>query len=372
MVKSSNVTKEQIFSLDWERALTPDIVTRLETASRLLGEINQVTSNIFEFEFIVEALKNIEALNSAKIEGTTGNLEDLYNHEQLDDDHKKVLKLFAAVNYKHAITDLEGILANHPKIDLAVIRHLHQSLASNDPSTSGQPGSLRNKDVKIRNTALGDFYPPSHVVVKEYLEQLVGGENLRGMPALIACAIRHYQFECIHPFEDGNGRTGRIMIIAELVLRGMLRAPVINLSQYFEEHREEYVSRLRAVSDKGELREWIIFFLEGIIVQCKKNITLIEQMRNQKDHEEALIRAAMRSSQSAIIIHALAWNNLYITTPQAEEELKKHRIPLRDYYQVAHANINHLVRLNILKFSMTRKDKIKVYEHIGLRRVISS
>ena len=232
----------------------------LEGASIIMGEVNNFASGAIEFGFAVQALKNVEALASARIEGTTGNLQDLYMEEALTQERKVQLKLFSAINYRVAMNEIESIVGAYKKIDLALVRHLHKILSENDPATKGTPGKFREEDVRVRNSRLGDFLPPTHLKVDDLMGRLVKEVEARNsLPSLIQAAITHYQFESIHPFRDGNGRTGRMLTTAQLLVDGSLKAPMFNLSEYFDEHRDEYLENIREVTEKNPIKNGLLF-----------------------------------------------------------------------------------------------------------------
>ena len=368
---SNHISAEKIFDLDIHKDLNKIKILRLlETASRQVGEINNIVTNILEFDFIVAALKNIEALNSARIEGTTGNLKDLYLENALDFEKKKQLKLFSAINYKMAMEELEGIIRSHNRIDMALIRQLHRLLAENDPDTKGTPGKFRTNEVVIKNSKLGNFYPAHPNKVEEFMERFTKEvANKHDYPTLLQAAIMHYQFEAIHPFEDGNGRTGRILIVASLLVEKMLECAVLNLSQYFETNREEYISSLRSVSDNASYEEWIIFFLNAIIEQCKHNIELIKKLRELKDANELLINEQMRTPAATLILHH-ALNRLYITTSDTVTYLKARKLR-GDLKQIARKNIQKLVDLGILTKTNRKFGKAEVYAHQQLKNMLT-
>ena len=341
-------------------------MVKLETASKLLGEIDQIsTSSLMELDFIVEALKNTEALASARIEGTTGNLEDLYQHETLNYDKKLRLKLFGATNYRLTINRIENILSLRPKIDRPLLETIHKDLLNNDPSSKGVPGEFRKKDVKIANSKLGDFFPPTHIKVPEFIHWLFKDIGPKQLPLLIQIAIRHYQFEAIHPFEDGNGRTGRLLIVAEMLSYQLLHAPVLNLSQYLERHRDKYVHALRQVSDQLTYAPWVEFFLDAVVAQCRHNIALIQTLKNIRQENTTRRRLSM----TATMVLDYSLNHLFLTIPQVESHLKQAGAPLKNYYQTARLNVQKLIAVGILVPSH-KNGKEMVYIHQGLREVL--
>lgn len=366
------IKKKEIFGVKTEDVTNNiDLLKLLEKASRGIGEINNIVSNIFEFDFIVSALKNIESLNSAKIEGTTGNLKDLYLEKALDFEEKKRLKLFSAINYRVTMNEIEEILKEHKKIDLKLIRHLHHLLTANDPSTKGEPGKFREKEVVIQNSKLGDFFPANPLHVSEFMGEFVKGiDVMSGYPDLLKAAIFHYQFESIHPFEDGNGRTGRMLIVVNLLVDETLKSPVLNLSRYFDEKRDEYIASLRSVSDNLSYERWIKFFLEGVISQCSHNIELIERLRDLKKGDELTINEQFRTPVPIIILnHSL--NTLYITIPSTVEALKESRLR-GNLEQTARTNVKKLVDLGILEKTGKKLGRADIYVHSALQEMLMS
>jgi Fic family protein len=364
-----NMQESEIFDISQAKLLNPVTLKRLEDASRLLGEVNQVASNVFEFDFIIEALKNIESLTSARIEGTTGNLEDLYLKDSLNFEQKQSLKLFSAINYKTTINELEEIINSHKKLDVQLMRYLHKLLTEKDPATSGVPGKFREKDVRIRNTKLGDFYPPEHFKIPELMDRFVKEASKDQNPNLIHAALVHCWFESIHPFEDGNGRTGRLLITAILLQRKIIKTPVLNLSQFFDAHRDDYIYALRQVTDEKDYTPWVDFFLKGVIRQCEHNIELIQKLRKLKEENSQMIRASIKGSQVAQHILELVLNTMFITAPQARSYLDKIKLPLKDSYQAALNNLRRLEKLGILEKIEGNEREIK-FVHAELKKLI--
>ena len=281
----------------------------------------------------------------------------------MDYEAKKRLKLFSAINYRTSIAELERIYKSYKKIDKGFVRHLHKVLTENDPSTSGVPGKFREREVKITNSRLGDFYPANPIKINEFIDELVQELEKHELPYLIAIAIMHYQFEAIHPFEDGNGRTGRILITAKLLLEKIITEPILNLSQYLEKHRDEYVATLRSVSDEGSYEKWTLFFLEAIVEQCRHNLNVIEQMREMKNKNEIKIRETIKGSPVATHLLHFALNKLFVSVPEVGKYLKSLNIPLSDYEQTARVNINRLIEMGILEITSSKRGRAQVYVH---------
>ena len=366
-----HLTKQEIFQISAEKTLRDvGILKDLEENAMLIGEMNNIASNIAEYDFVIEAMRNIESLTSAKIEGTTGNLQDLYLQESLGSERKKQLKLFSAINYQTTLKNIEQFIKGKTRITHHVLRQIHKVLTENDPSTSGVPGRYRLDDVRVMNSKLGDFWPSSGIKVRDHMEEFIDQlEKNKRFPDLIRIAITHYQFEAIHPFSDGNGRTGRLLITLQLLLDVGLKAPVLNISQYFERNRDEYISALRSVSDSGSFDIWIKFFLEAVKAQAKHGIELMNQMRDLKQKEELLINENIQSP-SVHHVHKFALSNLFITISDTEKHLRQKRVKGKAKRQVARNNILRLVKLGILQQSNFQLGKTNVYEHVRLMNIL--
>lgn len=365
------IKAKEIFEVDIKNVLSDvKILKLLEVASRHIGEVNNIVSNVLEYDFIIAALKNIESLNSARIEGTTGNLKDLYLENALDFEKKKQLKLFSAINYKMTMGGLENIIKSHKKIDLSLIQHLHKKLTENDPATKGTPGKFREKEVIIQNSKLGNFFPAFPNKIDEFMNSFISQiEEKFEYPSLLQAAFTHYQFESIHPFEDGNGRTGRLLIVAQLLINKTIDSAVLNLSQYFDKYRDEYIASLRSVSDKLDYSAWIIFFLNAIIEQSKHNMELVKNLRDIKEKNEIVINEKAHSPAALQVLnHSL--NLLYITTPDTELFLKKKGLK-GDLRQMARNNIKKLEGLGILEKTSRKIGKSEVYVHCELKNKLT-
>jgi Fic family protein len=370
-MNTQQCTEKDIFGISWGGALSDLSVIKLLTeASQLLGEVKNISSGIFEHDFIVSTLKNIESLDSAKIEGTTGNLEDLYKKDDLDFERKKQLKLFSAINYRSTIDDVESIAQEYDTMSLALIRHIHKLLTQNDPSTGGTPGLFRRNDVKIANSRLGDFYPPSHLFIEELMKKYVQKINgLSELPTLLQIAIAHVQFESIHPFEDGNGRTGRLIINMNFLQNDMLKAAVLNLSDFFEKKRPDYISKLRSVTEEKSYKEWIKFFLKGVIYQCKNARQLIDQLKAIRNKNISLIEKEGKHALSVDILD-YALNELFITTTDTAKALKKKHKQFKAIDQMTRNEIKRFVGLGILKKTDRRRGRADIYIHNGLASLL--
>lgn len=243
----------------------PELTDLLGRADRSLGELNAFAQLIPDIDFFIRMHVAKEATQSSRIEGTQTNMEDAFKdaadlRPEARDDWAEVQNYIRAIN--HSISALETLpLSNR------LLRETHAILMAGVRGKHKQPGEFRVSQnwigVSLKNAA---FVPPHHEHVPDLmgdLERLLHAEDFFAHP-LLRIAIAHYQFETIHPFLDGNGRLGRLMISLYLAAQGLLVKPALYLSDYFERNKTAYVDHLMAVREGNHLREWLVFFLYGV------------------------------------------------------------------------------------------------------------
>lgn len=241
----------------------------LSAADRALGRLDGSVLTLPNPDLFVFMYVRKEAVLSSQIEGTQSSLQDVLAAEaQLFDldlprDVDEVLNYVRAMNHG---------LARLPELPVSVrlIREIHTELMRGVRGGRLQPGELRTSQNWIgpggSTLATATFVPPPHHAVPEALgdlEKFLHRED--GLPPLVKIALAHVQFETIHPFLDGNGRVGRLLITFLLTERGVLHKPVLYLSHYFKQHRQDYYDHLQAVRERGEWEAWLTFFLRGVI-----------------------------------------------------------------------------------------------------------
>ena len=245
---------------------TPMINRLLEKASIKLGELNSFARMVPNINLFIQLHVAKEAVISSRIEGTQTRIDEaLLPIESIDperrDDWQEVNNYIQALN--SAIGELD-----HLPLSSRLLRNTHELLMQGVHGEHKQPGSFRQSQNWIGGSSLATavFIPPSHELVPDLmsdLEQFIHNEEIH-VPSLIRIALAHYQFETIHPFLDGNGRVGRLLITLYLVSKGILDKPLLYLSMYFEKNRSQYYDQLSAVRTKNELVPWVCYFLEGI------------------------------------------------------------------------------------------------------------
>jgi Fic family protein len=254
-----------------------ELISLLSDADRRLGELSGTGQLLPNPYLLISPYVHREAVSSSRIEGTRASLDDLYLYEAATTDTPRVADVKEVRNYVLAMEQGLKLLQTLP-ISIRLIREIHQVLMQDVRGNQATPGELRRSQNWIGRPG---STPETATIVPPPIAEMTTalGEwekylhSQPPQPPLIQCALMHYQFEAIHPFLDGNGRVGRLLITFFLIERKHLTQPLLYLSRFFEEHREEYYVRLLAVSQKGDWRGWLAFFLEAVVGQAADAIT---------------------------------------------------------------------------------------------------
>lgn len=282
-------------------ALTGELTSLLSQADRALGRLDGSVLTLPNPELFILMYVRKEAVLSSQIEGTQSSLQDLLAAEAALFDENSPRDVEEVINYVRA---MKHGLARLPELPVSVrlIREIHAQLLQGVRGGRLQPGQLRTSQNWIGaagctlNTA-SFVPPPAHEVARVLGELETFLHQDDGLPPLLRIALAHVQFETIHPFLDGNGRVGRLLITFLLTERGVLHKPVLYLSHYFKQHRQAYYDHLQAVRDRGEWEAWLVFFLRGVIqvaAEAASTAQRIQQLREQ--HRNAIIEHLGRAA----------------------------------------------------------------------------
>jgi len=275
--------------------LEGDLAMLLSEADRALGAINTIASVLPNPDLFVAMFIQKEALLSSQIEGTQSSLTDVLG---ADEEHIPTADVGEVVNYVKAMRHgLRRLLEDGFPMSLRLLREIHgvlmQQVRGGKPALT--PGEFRTGQNWIggANLKTARFIPPPRDAMHEGLDNLEKYLYVDDdCPVLLQCALIHYQFETIHPFNDGNGRLGRLLITFFLVWRGVLDEPMLYLSAYLKTHQQEYYDRLMQVRNSGNYEAWVRFFLEGVVTVSEQVISTTKRLQQlERDDTDRLISA---------------------------------------------------------------------------------
>jgi len=289
----------------WE---DPRINVLLEQATRKLGELNAFSFIVPDVDLFIQMHILKEANTSSRIEGTRTEMDEAVLEEsavlpERRDDWREVQNYVDAMN--QAIEDLQQL-----PLSLRLLRKTHETLMTGARGTHKSPGEFRRSQNWIGGSALIDAaYIPPHcddmTPLLSDLELFWHNEDIQ-VPHLIRCALSHYQFETIHPFLDGNGRIGRLLIPLYFVTHGLLTKPSLYLSDFFEKNRVSYYDALTRVRESNDIGHWVRFFLQAIVETADKGKVTFQNILKLKNEVDALIvQLGKRAENSRHLVNRL-------------------------------------------------------------------
>ncbi|MEO6263615.1 MAG: Fic family protein [Luteimonas sp.] len=303
-----------------------DLIARKERADRALGRLDGITLMLPDPELFLYQYVRKEALLSSQIEGTQSSLSDLLLFE-LDeapgvpiDDVEEVSNYVAALNH-----GLKRLREDDFPLSLRLIREMHALLLRGSRGAGKQPGEFRRGQVWIGGAtpALAHFVPPP----PEALDDLLAAferflhVDARQMPPLVKAALAHVQFETIHPFSDGNGRLGRLLITLILCHEGVLREPSLYLSLYFKRRRADYYDMLNGVRVRGDWEGWLGFFLDGVADTAQQAVDTAQRLLALLTRDRARIATlGARAGNVGLVFDQFA-RRVLLSVPQVRPHL---------------------------------------------------
>ena len=280
------------------------ILSLLSKADRMLGRLDMFSEHIPNIDLFISMHIAKEATQSSRIEGTQTNIQQAVMPEEsvpLDqrDDWAEIQNYISAMNL--AIPRMQNL-----PLSSRLIREIHAELMKGVRGKNKQPGEFRTSQNWIGGSNINDaiFVPPPFAKIPELMsdiEMFIHNPKTL-LPDLLKIALIHYQFETIHPFNDGNGRTGRLLITLYLVGKGLLKRPVLYMSDYLERHRNSYYTSITKVRTENDITQWILFFLQGIIETAEKGVTTFNRILELERENESIIQQMGSRSANAMIV----------------------------------------------------------------------
>ncbi|MEO5358978.1 MAG: Fic family protein [Nitrospirota bacterium] len=341
----------------------PKIHVLLEETSRFVGALDAYSTLIPDVDFFIQMHVRNEAVISSRIEGTQTGIDEAVLPEveiapERKDDWSEVQNYIKAMN-----TSIETL--NKLPITMRLILEAHRILMSGVRGETKQPGEVRTSQNWIGGTSIqtAAFIPPHHQDLPELLKdlELFWHNKKLYMPNLIKIAISHYQFETIHPFNDGNGRVGRMLIGLHLIELGILRKPTLYISDFFERNKGAYYDALTFVRQRNDLDQWIIFFLSAVVETAKKSKDTFEKIIALRTNYERQILNLVRRAKSVHKLLMQLFSNPYLTVADAAKYLNV-------TFRTANNIVQEMQRLGILKevTGLSRNRIFLMQEYINL------
>jgi len=291
---------------------SPRLLNKLGEADRYLGRLDTFSELIPDIDFFIKMHVTKEATVSSKIEGTQTSFEEVFIKEENINPEKRN-DWQEVHNYIQALNQAIVAMRDLP-ISNRLIKQTHKTLLQGARGKEKLPGEYRNSQNWIGNSLKDPvFIPPTHEEIPDLmqdLEQFINAEIMDlpvEVPHLIKIALVHYQFETIHPFLDGNGRIGRLLITLYLIDKDLLQKPTLYLSDYFERNRRDYYDNLTQVRKKNDIENWLYFFLDGVIDTAKKSIKSFNSIIKLRDEIELnrLIQLGRKQADGKRLINLL-------------------------------------------------------------------
>jgi len=304
-----------------------EVLALLSKADRQLGRLDMYSEYV-NIELFISMHIAKEATQSSKIEGTQTNMEEAFLKKdeisvEKRDDWEEVQNYIAAMN--EAVKMLHRL-----PFSSRLIKQTHKILLQGVRGQNKLPGEYRTSQNWIGGATINDavFIPPVHTSINDLMSDIekFAHDELNHLPDLLKIALIHYQFETIHPFLDGNGRVGRLLITLYLVSKGILKQPILYLSDFFEKNRMLYYDNLMRVRTHNDLSQWFKFFLSGVVETAKSGVTTFDSiMQLQKTLDIKLKTLGNRSVDARLVIESL-YSRPVIDVNRVEKIIQKSNV----------------------------------------------
>jgi len=262
-----------------------ELIAPLAAATDAIARFDQMLKNMHNSEILLAPLRSQEAVISSRMEGTVSTIDEILryeaDYEEGEEDSSNVRhEIIETILYRRALSTAVNAIEDGHQVSPWLIKALHSRLLSFGRGVSKSPGEYKNEQNYLADRTRKNilFVPISPERLEDGMDNLFKYMNESEHQILIRTAISHIEFEALHPFEDGNGRIGRMLITLMLWHSGVISAPHFYISGYLEENKDLYIDSMRAVSEKGDWTSWCVFFLNTLEKQAIRNLEIAESI----------------------------------------------------------------------------------------------
>lgn len=332
-------------------SLPPRLTKLLGDTRAKLGRLNEGVGSLPSSQLFLRPFQKREAVLSSRIEGTVTTLDEAFVNDTVETEEELVDDAREVRNYERALHSGVGALADGRPLNVTLFKALHREVLRGVRGEEKQPGALRSRQAYVANRTVlvpddARFVPPPPLDVVDCLDDFDAYLAERGPDeGLIRVALTHYQFETIHPFADGNGRTGRLLVALQLVWEGVLDHPFLYVSPTLERRRQAYYDGLLDVSQRGSFLNWAEFFVKAVSDSADETLARFGQLRDLTQKHEQLLKTQQSQKPLLLAKHLLA--SPYVTVQSAGRALESPDA-------TAQKTIDKLVEIGILELTTMR------------------
>lgn len=299
--------------LDYEKLVEP-----LVRAADAVARYDQMLKNMHNSEILLAPLRNQEAVISSRMEGTVSTMDEILKYEadhdaEQDNAPNVRSEVIETILYQRALKAAQRAIEEGSPLTQHLVRGIHQRLLSVGRGASKSPGMLKKEQNYLVDRSKKDilFVPISPEKLQDGLDDLFGYIETSKHQTLIKIAISHIEFEALHPFKDGNGRIGRMLITLMLWVSGAISAPHFYISGFLEENKDQYIDIMRNVSKDGNWDDWCVFFLEAVEKQAMHNLAIAENIRQLYEEMKPIFSGVLSSKWSVTALDYVFANPVF-------------------------------------------------------------
>lgn len=294
------------------------LVESLLKATDALARYDQMLKGMHNSEILLAPLRNQEAVISSRMEGTISTMDEIlqYSAEHAEEENSSEVRseVIETILYRRALNAAQKQLEEGYPLSPALVKSIHSHLLSWGRGAALSPGQFKTEQnyVGDRNSRVIRFVPISPEQLPGGIEALfsfIGSDG--AFPVLVRTALAHVEFEALHPFEDGNGRVGRMLVTLMLWKTGVISAPHFYISRYFEDQKEDYIRLMREVSSEGRWETWCRFFLTAVEAQAKNNLTAAESIRSLYEEMKSRFTSVLSSKWAVRALDYIFTNPIF-------------------------------------------------------------